>query len=69
MKRNYYQPAAGHQQLFGRNKPTGEFAEFVVDGYTQGLECPSSWVLPGLRCWHDTAHHRCELKGPPERAE
>ena len=67
MKRNHRQPAAGHQQLFGRSKSTVEFAEFVVDGYTQGLERPSRWVLPGLGCGHDRTHHGGELKGPPER--
>src|SRR6201993_163583 len=67
MKRNYRQPAARHQQLFGRNKPTIEFAEFVVDGYSQGLEGPGRGVPAGLGFRHDRTHDFGELNGPPER--
>ena len=67
MKRNYRQPAAGHQQLFGRDKPTVEFAEFIIDGYAQGLEGPGRWILAGLGFRHDRTHDFGEFTGPPQR--
>src|SRR5437660_11185909 len=67
MKRNYRQPAAGHQQLFGRDKPAVEFAEFVVDGNTQRLEGPSRRILAGLGFRHDRTYGLGELNGAPER--
>jgi hypothetical protein len=65
MKRNHRQPAAGRQELFCGGEPAIEFSEFVVDRDSEGLECSSRRILPGLGSWHCRTHDLGELNGAP----
>ena len=56
MKRDYRQPTAAHQQLFGCEEPAIELTKLVIDGDAESLEGPSCRVLSRLKFRHRGTH-------------
>ena len=61
MKRDYRQPTAAHQQLFGCEEPAIELTKVVIDRDTESLEGPSSRVLSRFGFWHSGTHDFSEF--------